>query len=177
MNKQTEEALRMAIEGYEQCLDDLQGWAAYASEYFREKWDLSGDVKGHEDKINACKAALQEYALERMADNARELGLEYCKHGSDSACKECYMENVEQEPVAFINVTERKLEWAKHTEFKTAISVMYDPIPLYTRPTKPLSDDEIHKLADYNFKIAAGMYDEIFAFARAIEAKLMEINS
>ncbi len=38
------------------------------------------------------KEALAELALERMAQNAKELGLDYCSHGSDSACKECYME-------------------------------------------------------------------------------------
>ena len=46
-------------------------------------------VKG---AINACKEALAELALEQMTENAKELGLDYCKHGSDSACKECYME-------------------------------------------------------------------------------------
>lgn len=57
MNK-TSEALEMAIEGYEQCLADLQGWATYADEYFQEKWDLKGDIKDHEDNINSCKEAL-----------------------------------------------------------------------------------------------------------------------
>lgn len=45
------------------------------------------------DHVYACKEALAEMALDRMADNAREMGLKYCKHGSDNACKECYMEN------------------------------------------------------------------------------------
>ena len=56
----TENALKMAIEGCEQCLDDLQGWAAYASEYFQDKWDLEGEVKDHRDKIQSCKEALEE---------------------------------------------------------------------------------------------------------------------
>ena len=63
MNKQTE-ALKMAIEGYEECLENLQGWAAYASEYFQDKWDLEGEVKDHKDKINACKEALEQPAQE-----------------------------------------------------------------------------------------------------------------
>ena len=46
-------------------------------------------VKG---AINACKEALAELALEQMAQNAREFGLVYCKHGSDRYCKECAME-------------------------------------------------------------------------------------
>jgi hypothetical protein len=56
----TENALKMAIEGYEQCLDDLQGWPAYASEYFQDKWDLEGEVKDHRDKIQSCKEALEQ---------------------------------------------------------------------------------------------------------------------
>ena len=47
-----------------------------------------------QDAIKACKEALAELALEQMAQNAREFGLVYCKHGSDSACKECYMEKI-----------------------------------------------------------------------------------
>jgi Flp pilus assembly CpaE family ATPase len=42
--------------------------------------------------IRALKGKQNESALERMAENARELGLVYCKHGSDSYCKECAME-------------------------------------------------------------------------------------
>lgn len=51
MNQQTEQALRMAIEAL------LYG-------------------TNHTKAVKACKAALQENALDRMAaDNARELGL------------------------------------------------------------------------------------------------------
>ena len=75
-----DEALKTAIEGYEECLENLQGWAAYASEYFQDKWDLEGEVKDHKDKINACKEALeqpaQDYVLicKKCGD---ELGIEY----------------------------------------------------------------------------------------------------
>ena len=44
------------------------------------------------NKIRALKGKQNESALDVMAENARELGLVYCKHGSDSYCKECAME-------------------------------------------------------------------------------------
>ena len=87
MNK-TQEALRMVIEVMTE-----RGW--YAD-------------KRCSDLIQTCKEALAELALQKMADNAKELGLDYCKHGSDSACKECYMEQVviaqlSQNSTGFIN--------------------------------------------------------------------------
>lgn len=33
--------------GYTECLEDLQHWASYASDYFQEKWDLAGDIAKH----------------------------------------------------------------------------------------------------------------------------------
>jgi hypothetical protein len=35
------ERLRAALV---EAADDLESWGAYAGEYFREKWDLAGDV-------------------------------------------------------------------------------------------------------------------------------------
>ena len=40
-----------------------------------------------------------------------------------------------------------------------------------------LSDDEVHNLADHSFMFASGQFDEIFKFAKAIEAKLKELNT
>lgn len=40
-----------------------------------------------------------------------------------------------------------------------------------------LTDDEIHNIADYSFPFPSEMFAEIFAFARAIEAKLKEKNT
>ena len=73
MNK-TQEALKMAIKALNKepnCMEDFE---------FKE------------EAISACKEALAELALEQMTENAKELGLDYCSHDSDSACKECYME-------------------------------------------------------------------------------------
>jgi hypothetical protein len=40
------------------------------------------------------------------------------------------------EPVAYINVEERKLEWAKPTTWHTPTIAQMDKIPLYTHPAK-----------------------------------------
>ena len=61
----------------------------------------------------------KDEALERKAENARELGLDY---------------EPEQEPVAFINVEQRKLEWAKYMSWDTPTVVNLPKIPLYTNP-------------------------------------------
>jgi hypothetical protein len=77
------------------------------------------------------------------------------------------------EPVAYINVEERKLEWA--TEFitwKTPTVVNLPKIPLYTTTQRTwvgLTDEEIEKI-----------YMETMNFqqnARALEAKLKEKNT
>jgi hypothetical protein len=48
------------------------------------------------------------------------------------------------EPVAYINVEERKLEWAKPMTWHTPTIAQMDKIPLYI--SKELTDDEIADL-------------------------------
>jgi len=47
------------------------------------------------------------------------------------------------EPVAWINVEKRRLEWDKPTLWETPTVVKLDRIPLYTHPAKTLTDEEI----------------------------------
>jgi hypothetical protein len=47
------------------------------------------------------------------------------------------------EPVAYINVEERKLEWAKPTTWHTPTIAQMDKVPLYTHPAKTLTDDAV----------------------------------
>ena len=85
------------------------------------------------------------------------------------------MTQPEQKPVAYINVEERKLEWAyKYMSWDTPTVVNLPKIPLYTTPPqrKPLSDEEIYKAST-----EAGMQEHYMGFhsgfirfARAIEA-------
>ena len=51
----------------------------------------------------------------------------------------------------------------KDDEFKEALAEQL------SGNSEPLSEDEIHNIADHSFQFACGMFDEIFAFARAIE--------
>jgi hypothetical protein len=50
---------------------------------------------------------------------------------------------MKDEPVAYINVEERKLEWAKPMTWHTPTIAQMDKIPLYTQPAKTLTDEEI----------------------------------
>jgi hypothetical protein len=82
------------------------------------------------------------------------------------------MTQPEQKPVAYINVEERKLEWAyKYMSWDTPTVVNLPKIPLYTTPPQRTwigltDDDEIP-------------WDGVDAksFAKAIEAKLKEKNT
>ena len=76
------------------------------------------------------------------------------------------------EAVAYINVEERKLEWAKPTAWHTPTIAQMEKIPLYTHPAKTLTDEEILEIGgdcaknpDRNFQIT---------FARAILRKAQE---
>ena len=48
------------------------------------------------------------------------------------------------EPVAYINVEQRKLEWAKYTSWETPTVVNLPKIPLYTTP--PAASDLLNAL-------------------------------
>ena len=76
------------------------------------------------------------------------------------------------EPVAWINVEKRRLEWDKPTLWETPTVVKLDRIPLYTHPVKELTDEEINWLA----KAYSTMEGELNApaFARAILRKAQE---
>jgi hypothetical protein len=53
------------------------------------------------------------------------------------------------EPVAYINVEERKLEWAKPMTWHTPTIAQMEKIPLYTHQAKTLTDEEILREAYY----------------------------
>jgi hypothetical protein len=76
------------------------------------------------------------------------------------------------EPVAYINVEERKLEWAKPTIWHTPTIAQMEKIPLYTHPAKTLTDEEIWELAQPHGDLA--WQDCTLEFARAILKKAQE---
>ena len=77
------------------------------------------------------------------------------------------------EPVAYINIEERMLEWVKPMRWETPTVVKMDKVPLYTTPPKKewvgLTNDEIDQVAANS---GYGYID----IARAIESKLKEKN-
>ena len=127
-----DEALKMAIEAVEECLDDLQGWAAYASDYFQDKWDLDGEVKAYKDKIQACKEALAQPQPKLFLDLSNSNG----NHPVQPA----------QEPVAWIFEDELPDNYPYDEMFR--YSAVIDGVRMfpvfYPAPSwQGLSDDEI----------------------------------
>ena len=50
-------AMSGLIEAYIDAIGDIEYWACYASEYFREKHDLAGTLKAHRERLAAMKGA------------------------------------------------------------------------------------------------------------------------
>jgi hypothetical protein len=106
--------------------------------------------------ITAIKEALANEALDKMAENARELGLDY---------------EPAQEPVA----------WAKFSAKGNIIDLLSEPdddyTPLYTTPSQRtwvgLTEEEILSISA---DCAATHQHTDIHFARAIEAKLKDKN-
>ena len=109
------------------------------------------------EALIAIKEALANEALDKMAENARELGLDY---------------EPAQEPVA----------WAKFSAKGNIIDLLNEPddeyTPLYTTPSQRtwvgLTDEEILLISA---ECAASHQHMDIQFARAIEAKLKEKNT
>ena len=108
------------------------------------------------EAITAIKEALREHAMREV----QRLGQE-----------------IEQEPVAWINVEKRRLEFAEPMVWHTPTVVKLERIPLYThqRTWVGLTNEQIE---DAWRKVETGdFYDCVQPFARAIEAKLRQKNS
>jgi hypothetical protein len=74
------------------------------------------------------------------------------------------------EPVAYINVEERKLEWATPIKWETSTVVKMDKVPLYTKKEwVGLTDEEIKDILDCG---RGGLVD-----IKKAEQKLKEKNS
>ena len=148
----TKEALKLALEALENIKNDPF------------KFDLKDDIN---KAITAIKEALANEALEKMAENARELGLDY------------EPEQTEQEPVVFWDgesrfVSQKTKEWDKRTGGTLGFGC---DIALYTTPPqrKPLTDEEAQQtFAKHNCTISTHLAGIL---ARAIEAKLKEKNT
>ena len=106
-----------------------------------------------------------EQALDKKAENARELGLDY--------------EPAQQEPVAWMVYT-KDGQSVYVTDNSTAIQADQRALALYTappaqRPWVGLTDEEVEEV--WHRVEASDFRDVVQPFARAIEAKLKEKNT
>jgi len=119
-------------------------------------------------------------------------------HSEDRYVCECeFWEPPEQdEPVAYINVEQRKLEWAKYTSWETPTVANLPKIPLYTRLQQrcdecgngggyalyclPCVEKFVGKGKEWvgltDEDIEDCYIEELYLFAVALEAKLKEKN-
>jgi hypothetical protein len=78
------------------------------------------------------------------------------------------------EPVAYINVQERKLEWGTPIKWETPTVVKMDKVPLYIkREWQGLTDEEYEAMAEQH---VTNCYFDTLKYAKAIQAKLKEKN-
>ncbi len=56
----TSEALKLAIEGYAECISDLQDWSAYADEHYQKKHRLEETINTHKENVQLLAKALAE---------------------------------------------------------------------------------------------------------------------
>jgi hypothetical protein len=145
----TKEALKLALEALESCD------AAHITDGGRQWYD----EKLVDKAITAIKEALANEALDKMAENARELGLDY---------------EPEQKPVAWMNDSTPSGIFARHIDGARNFGCT---IPLYTTPPQrtwvgltPQERDEINEQV-------YGAVPHHVAFHAAIEAKLKEKNN
>jgi hypothetical protein len=123
----------------------------------------------YEQAITAIKEALANEALEKMAENARELGLDY---------------EPEQEPVAWISPKEllvmrgNAYAGAKDWRVNLGLEPEEGDVGLYTTPPQRtwvgLTDDEILSISA---DCASSHQHTDIHFARAIEAALKAKNT
>ena len=122
-------------------------------------------------------AAIERAIVNHIEDNlvmvAQPTPAEYAMgyaEGFNDGCKP----KPEQEPVAFINVEKRSLEWVKPISWHTPTTVNLPNIPLYTTPPQRtwvgLTVDEKDMIVDASNR-------DVFDAMTLAEAKLKEKNN
>ncbi len=165
-----------------------------------EYWDVHGKL--HQPTEEAITAIKQARALDKKAENARELGLDYeppCKTGSQctSKCQQCVVPPAAKPATEESSAVEAPVQevswgvdWGKAGDIPCVsiikrlpeggiqvMAVEYAPYSYTTPPAAQrewvgLTDEEVRRLSDD----CIGVRDEL-EFIRAIEAKLKEKNT
>ena len=82
------------------------------------------------------------------------------------------------DPVAYINVEERKLEWATHIKWETPTVMKMDKVPLYTKKEwVGLTSEEIMEITGVTSADSDWNVTIVNKWIRNIEAKLKEKNA
>ena len=61
------EVMQQALEALKEAREAVEHWASYADEYYRQKWNLQGDLNAIQAQITALRAALAEPEQEPVA--------------------------------------------------------------------------------------------------------------
>lgn len=88
MSKQID-ALRLALDALRVARESVSEWSSYASDYFKDKYELDGDFEAIDSSIEVIEAVLAEQ------------GCDYCNHPqyAGTKCKNCGREqSAQQEP-------------------------------------------------------------------------------
>ena len=168
MNKQ-QEALKLALEALEETLRTLDdenakpGGAISDTIWYSEHETLFDYIAA---QITAIREALVDSALERMAENARELGLDYEPAQQQEPVGEAYLCDKCQTP---FDGAYYFPECGHNTATKESVYTS----PPASKPWVGLTDEEIEQVC---VPLGAAMlsFTEV---ARAIEAKLREKNA
>jgi hypothetical protein len=160
MTKVEREVMQMALSALKEALDAIESWGSYASDYFQVKHDLEGDIEKTKKSITALEKCLANDALEKKAENARELGLDYEPEQAQQV-----------EPVACDCDSPA---WC--TQYKRCNRTMLGLMPYVSPPPRqwvgltPQERDEINEQV-------YGAVPHHVAFHAAIEAKLKAKNT
>jgi hypothetical protein len=121
----------------------------------------------------------KDEALKLALEALEDLGMKHFESTGEVLYKETFtaikeaLAQPEQEPVAFINVEQRKLEWAKYMSWDTPTVVNLPKIPLYTA----LPHSTWVGLTEAQCGVLWKTNMTPFEYYQAIEAKLKEKNS
>jgi hypothetical protein len=138
------------------------------------KWALDGLIYASSycdtyDEIDALRSIITQDALDKMAENARELGLDYepaVQEGRDWSLLEATQESL-REHMAEI----KRLKAAQPVPVKTYFDGK--PWPVAPKPWVGLSEEEVYEAAHYCVKSGQSVNETI----RAIESKLKGKNT
>ena len=121
-----------------------------------------GSWRKKQPAITAIKQALANDALEKKAENARELGLDYEPVAYDKTEMNCFVQDL----------YDKKMQEGKHGHYETMFHVVHQAIKKVPpqRTWVGLTDEEILKI--YSKPCGSDYID----YARAIEANIREKN-